>query len=71
MINQNNKKGKIMGEVSFYVGNLIEIGLLLLACYCCRLQGYHKGITDTLEYLDKNETVDTLDVLEAEENEKN
>jgi len=60
-----------MGEVSFYVGNLVEIGLLLLACYCCGMHGYQKGITDTLEYLDKNEMIETVDAPEAEENEKN
>ena len=59
-----------MGEVSFYVGDLIEIGLLLLACYCCKIYGYHKGITDTLEYLEKNNLVEVTDVLEAEETEE-
>lgn len=34
--------------------DLIQIALLLFACYCCRVSGYQKGIVDTLEYFDKN-----------------
>ena len=59
-----------MGEVTFYVGNLIEIALLLLACYCCKIYGYQKGISDTLEYLDKGDMIEVTDVLESEEPEE-
>lgn len=31
--------------------NLMEIALLLAACYACHVWGIHKGVTDTISLL--------------------
>jgi hypothetical protein len=60
-----------MGENIFSLYDIIQLGLMLLACYCCKVYGYQKGIVDTLEYFDKNQIIEIGTQEQVEENEKN
>ena len=57
-----------MGEMIFSLYDLIQIGLMLLACYCCKAYGYQKGVLETLEYFETNGIIDipTEDTIEEE-----
>lgn len=64
-----------MTEATFSIMDLIQIALLLLACHCCKVYGYQKGIVDTLDYFNKEGILEvpdeeTIKKLEEEENEK-
>ena len=52
----------------FSLYDLIQIGLMLLACYCCKAYGYQKGVLETLEYFETNGIIDipTEDTIEEE-----
>jgi hypothetical protein len=60
-----------MGESIFSLYDIIQLGLMLLACYCCKAYGYQKGIVDTLEYFEKNGVIEIPIEEPIEENEKN
>ena len=59
-----------MGESIFSLYDIIQLGLMLLACYCCRAYGYQKGIVDTLEYFEKSGVIEIPTEEPVEENEK-
>lgn len=60
-----------MGENIFSLYDIIQLGLMLLACYCCRAYGYQKGVVDTLEYFEKGGVIEIPTEEPVEENEKN
>lgn len=60
-----------MGESIFSLYDIIQLGLMLLACYCCKAYGYQKGIVDTLEYFDKGGIIEIPTEEPVEEKEKN
>lgn len=39
-----------MEEYTFTLYDIIQIVLMLLACYACRIQGYYKGVGDTIDF---------------------
>jgi len=41
-----------MEKIVFSAMDLIQIGLLLLACYGCYKAGIQRGVTDTLNFLE-------------------
>jgi len=38
---------------TIHIYDLIQIGLLLLACFACYKKGHNKGIEDTLEFMEE------------------
>lgn len=60
-----------MGENIFSLYDIIQLGLMLLACYCCMIHGYRKGIVETLEYFEKNGIIEIPTAEQMEEEEKN
>ena len=60
-----------MGENIFSLYDFIQLGLMLLACYCCKAYGYRKGIIETLEYFEKNGIIEIPTQEQMEEEEKN
>ena len=55
-----------MNEIVITGGDLIQIALMLLACYACYWKGRHDGMEETvLELIDRG----LLDVEEIEEEE--
>lgn len=59
-----------MGEITFSLYDLIQLGLMLLACYCCKVYGYQKGVVDTLDFFEKNGIIEipTEEQMGEEEN---
>jgi hypothetical protein len=59
-----------MGEITFSLYDLIQLGLMLLACYCCKAYGYQKGVVDTLDFFEKNGIIEipTKEQMGEEEN---
>jgi hypothetical protein len=56
-----------MNEIVLTGGDLIQITLMLLACYACYWKGRHDGMEETvLELIDRG----LLDVEEVEEEEE-
>lgn len=53
-----------MEKVIFTLYDLIQIGLLLLACLMCYKAGRQRGIQDTLDYFESE------GIIEAEPEEK-
>lgn len=60
-----------MGENIFSLYDVIQLGLMLFACYCCKVYGHRKGIVETLEYFEKNGIIEIPTAEEMEEEEKN
>ena len=58
-----------MGEAMFSVYDLIQLGLMLLACYCCKAYGYQKGMVETLEFFEEQGVIEipTKQTMEKEE----
>jgi hypothetical protein len=42
-----------MPNIVFSLYDLIQIGLLLLACFACFKAGHKRGIEDTLEFMEE------------------
>lgn len=42
-----------MGNVSFTLYDIIQIALMLGACYSCYKWGHHKGMNDTLDFFEE------------------
>jgi hypothetical protein len=59
-----------MGEITFSLYDLIQLGLMLLACYCCKAYGYQRGVVDTLDFFEKNGIIEipTKEQMGEEEN---
>ena len=43
-----------MNSVTFTMMDLLQIFLLLAACYACYVKGIQKGVGDTLEFFAEN-----------------
>lgn len=53
-----------MEQLNFTFYDVIQIVLLLAACWACRLSGYHKGISDTIGFLEDKGIVEINDNAE-------
>lgn len=50
-----------MESITFSLFDMIQLFLMLGACYACNRWGYHRGIGDTIQFFDKQ------GILELEE----
>lgn len=48
-------------EQIFTLYDIIQIVLLLAACWACRCAGYYKGISDTLDFFHDKGIIDITD----------
>ena len=39
-----------MEQFTFTLYDIIQIALMLLACFACKAYGYHRGISDTVGF---------------------
>ena len=53
-----------MEQLNFTFYDVVQIVLLLAACWACRLSGYHKGIADTIGFLEDKGIVEINDNAE-------
>lgn len=53
-----------MEQLNFTFYDVVQIVLLLAACWACRLSGYHKGISDTIGFLEDKGIVEINDDAE-------
>jgi hypothetical protein len=60
-----------MEQVNFAFYDIVQIVLLLAACYACRMSGYQKGIVDAVDFFhdkgiidfDENDDIVTKDKI--------
>ena len=50
-----------MENITFSLLDMIQVGLMLGACYACNRWGYHRGIYDTVQFFE------TQGILELDE----
>ena len=48
-----------MPEIYFSLNDLIQIGLLLLACFACYKWGHKKGVEDTLNFMEEQGIIES------------
>ena len=53
-----------MEQLNFTFYDVVQIVLLLAACWACRLSGYHTGISDTIGFLEDKGIVEINDNAE-------
>lgn len=47
-----------MESITFSLLDMIQLGLMLGACYACNRWGYHKGIYDTVQFFEAHGAVE-------------
>jgi hypothetical protein len=47
-----------MEQVTFTLYDVIQIVLMLLACFACKAYGYQKGISDTVGFFEDKGIID-------------
>ena len=50
-----------MNSITFTLMDLLQIGLMIAACYACYLRGVNKGIGDTLEFFEEQGLIEKED----------
>ena len=53
-----------MEQLNFTFYDVVQIVLLLAACWACRISGYQKGISDTIGFLEDKGIVEINDNAE-------
>jgi len=53
-----------MNSITFTLMDLIQIGLMIAACYACYLRGVNKGIGDTLEFFEEQGLIEKEEINE-------
>lgn len=48
-----------MPNFTVHAYDLIQIGLLLAACYACYRKGHRKGVEDTLDFFEQEGIIET------------
>jgi len=56
-------------DITFTLYDIIQIALMLGACWACRVSGYYKGVTETIDFFTEKGIVDIKDLEKLEENE--
>ena len=54
-----------MEQVTFTLYDIIQIVLMLLACFACKAYGYQKGISDTVGFFEDNVIIEITDDAEV------
>jgi len=54
-----------MEQYTFTLYDIIQIILLLAACYSCKIAGYQKGIADTVGFFEDKGIIEITDDLEV------
>jgi hypothetical protein len=50
-----------MEQVTFTLYDVIQIVLMLLACFACKAYGYQKGISDTVGFFEDKGIIEITD----------
>jgi hypothetical protein len=50
-----------MEQVTFTLYDVIQIVLMLLACFACKAYGYQKGISDTVGFFEDQGIIEITD----------
>jgi len=53
-----------MNSITFSLLDILQIGLLIAACYGCYLKGVNKGIGDTLEFFEEQGLIEKEEIKE-------
>jgi hypothetical protein len=53
-----------MDSITFTIMDLIQIGLMIAACYACYLRGVNKGIGDTLDFFEEQGLIEKEEINE-------
>jgi len=53
-----------MEQFTFTLYDVIQIGLMLLACFACKAYGYQKGISDTVGFFEDKGIIEITDDAE-------
>jgi len=53
-----------MNSITFTLMDLMQIGLMIAACYACYLRGVNKGIGDTLEFFEEQGLIEKEEINE-------
>ena len=53
-----------MENLTFTFYDIVQIVLLLAACWACRVSGYQKGIADTIGFFEDKGIIELTDDLE-------
>jgi hypothetical protein len=53
-----------MNSITFTLMDLLQIGLMIAACYACYLRGVNKGIGDTLEFFEEQGLIEKEEINE-------
>jgi hypothetical protein len=53
-----------MEQYTFTLYDVIQIVLMLLACYACKVYGYQKGISDTVGFFEDKGIIEITDDAE-------
>lgn len=53
-----------MEQYTFTLYDVIQIGLMLLACFACKAYGYQKGISDTVGFFEDKGIIEITDDAE-------
>lgn len=48
-------------DITFNLLDVIQIGLMLGACYACFRWGHHKGINDTINFFEDEGVIEVKD----------
>jgi len=59
-----------MEHVTFTFYDVVQIVLMLAACWACKLNGYHKGISDTIGFLEDKgivEVTENSEIIKAKD----
>jgi hypothetical protein len=54
-----------MEHLTFTFYDIVQIVLMLAACYACKVYGYQQGIGDTVEFLHEKGIIDITDDAEV------
>ena len=54
-----------MEQVTFTLYDIIQIVLMLLACFSCKAYGYQKGISDTVGFFEDKGIIEITDDAEV------
>ena len=54
-----------MEQVTFTLYDIIQIVLMLLACFACKAYGYQKGISDTVGFFEDKGIIEITDDAEV------
>ena len=54
-----------MEQVTFTLYDVIQIVLMLLACFACKAYGYQKGISDTVGFFEDKGIIEITDDAEV------